>query len=310
MTTPELTQGVHEVAGLPPQRPTRKARRSTGDLVRHILGRATIYALLIIGSLAALLPLFWMVSTSFKANSEVFKIPATWIPEQFTFEYYAEALLGTSPNFIRFFFNTMILELLIIVGTLLTSLLAAYAFSRVQWRGRDLVFGATLATMMVPFAVTLVPLFIGWSKVGAIDTFWPLALPAWFGGGAFNIFLLRQFMMQIPKDFDEAAQMDGASHWYILRYIIMPMVKPALLVVAIFTFIGVWNDFLGPLIYLTSNDNYTIALGLTSFKQTYGTQWNLLMAASVATILPIVIVLFTFQKPIIEGANLNPGLKG
>ena len=251
-----------------------------------------------------------MISTSFKANAEVFRMPPNWIPEQLTFEFYVEALLGTDPNFVNFFVNTMILEVLIVSGTVLTSAMAAYAFSRVQWPGRDIVFGAILATMMVPFAVTLVPLFIGWSSVGAIDTYWPLALPAWFGGGAFNIFLLRQFMMQIPKDFDEAAMMDGASHWYIATRIIAPMIRPALLVVTIFTFIGVWNDFFGPLIYLTSNDNYTIALGLTSFKQTYGTQWNLLMAASVATIIPVIAVLFIFQKPIIEGANLTPGIKG
>ncbi|WP_460798710.1 carbohydrate ABC transporter permease [Microbacterium sp. GXF0217] len=269
-----------------------------------------MWALLLIGAMAAILPLLWMVSTSFKANAEVFKMPPTWIPEQFTFDYYVEALLGTEPNFINFFVNTMILEFLVVLGTVLSSAMAAYAFSRVQWPGRDLVFGVVLATMMVPFAVTLVPLFIGWSSVGAIDTYWPLALPAWFGGGAFNIFLLRQFMMQIPKEFDEAAMMDGASHWYIATRILAPMIRPALLVVTIFTFIGVWNDFFGPLIYLTSNENYTIALGLTSFKQTYGTQWNLLMAASVATIIPVVAVLFIFQKPIIEGANLNPGLKG
>jgi multiple sugar transport system permease protein len=276
----------------------------------RIFKRIGVYALLVLGAIAAILPLYWMLTTSFKENSEVFRMPMTWIPEKITLEHYETALLGSSPNFIRFFLNTFLLELLVISGTVLTSAMAAYAFARVTWPGRDVVFGILLSTMMLPFAASLVPTFIGWSAVGGVDTYLPLVVPAWLGGGAFNVFLLRQFMMQIPRDFDEAAMLDGANHWFIATRIIAPMIKPALLVVTIFTFIGVWNDFFGPLIYLKSNDLYTVALGLLSFQSTYGTRWNLLMAASVVSIIPIVIVLFKFQKPILEGANLNPGLKG
>jgi multiple sugar transport system permease protein len=272
--------------------------------------RVGVYAVLVVGAIAALLPLYWMLSTSFKDNSEVFRMPMTWIPEKITLEHYETALFGTTPNFVRFFLNTFLLEFLVISGTVLTSAMAAYAFSRVSWPGRDVVFGVLLSTMMLPFAASLVPTFIGWSAVGGVDTYLPLVVPAWLGGGAFNVFLLRQFMMQIPRDFDEAAMLDGANHWFIASRIIAPMIKPALLVVTIFTFIGVWNDFFGPLIYLKSNDLYTVALGLLSFQSTYGTRWNLLMAASVVSIIPIVVVLFKFQKPILEGANLNPGLKG
>lgn len=300
---------------------TTRAKRLTTDndnfvrldrrsRIKRRIARTIIYGLLVGGALVTLWPLLWMVSTSLKPTNEVFRLPPNLIPEVFTPENYIRALFGSDPGFGVFGMNTLVLELLIVTGTVLTSAMAAYAFSRVRWRGRDILFGAVLATMMLPTAATLVPIFIGWAQLGAIDTFWPLAFPAWLGGGAFNIFLLRQFMMTIPRDFDEAAMMDGASHWYIATRIIMPMVKPALLVVTIFTFIGTWNDFFGPLIFLTSNDNYTIALGLTMFRQLHGTQWNLLMAATMVTIIPIVIVLFVFQKQIIEGVNLNPGIKG
>lgn len=272
--------------------------------------RIGVYATVTIGAISALIPLLWMISTSFKENSEVFRMPPTWLPDPISIDQYRTALFGSTPNFARFFLNTFLLEILVISGTVLTSAMAAYAFSRVSWPGRDVVFGVLLSTMMLPFAATLVPTFIGWSAVGAVDTYLPLFVPAWLGGGAFNIFLLRQFMIQIPKDFDEAAMLDGASHWFIASRIIAPMIRPALLVVTIFTFIGVWNDFFGPLIYLYQNELYTVALGLMSFQSTYGTRWNLLMAASVVSIIPIVVVLFTFQKPILEGANLNPGLKG
>lgn len=279
---------------------------SPGRLINRIL----VYGLLLFGVVMVILPLFWMVSTSLKPTNQVFKMPPQWIPDPIQWSNYEQALLGYNPNFLVFIKNTLFIEALVVPGILLTSSLAAYSFSRMRWPGRDLVFMAILATMMLPGAVTLVPTFIAWSRLGAIDTFTPLILPAWFGGGAFNIFLLRQFMLNIPRDLEDAARIDGAGYFYIYWRIVLPLVRPALTAIAIFTFIGVWNDFFGPLIYLNSNRNFTIALGLTLFRQLYGTKWNLLMAASVATMIPIIVILFIFQRRIIQGVNLTAGLNG
>lgn len=276
----------------------------------RLLNRVLVYGLLIFGVALVAMPLVWMVSTSLKPTNQVFKMPPQWIPSPLMWENYETALFGYTPNFLVFIRNTLFIEALVVPGVLLTSSLAAYSFSRLRWRGRDLIFMAILATMMLPGAVTLVPTFIAWSRLGAIDTFTPLILPAWFGGGAFNIFLLRQFMLNIPRDLEDAARIDGAGYFYIYWRIVLPLVRPALTAIAIFTFIGVWNDFFGPLIYLNSNRNFTIALGLSLFRQLYGTKWNLLMAASVATMIPIMIILFIFQRRIIQGVNLTAGING
>lgn len=285
--------------------PTR-SKFSWGRAVNRII----VYALLAFGLVMVMVPFVWMLSTSLKPTNQVFKMPPQWIPDPILWGNYEQALLGYNPNFLVFFKNTLIIELLVVPGVLLTSSLAAYSFSRMRWPGRDLVFLGILSTMMLPGAVTLVPTFIAWSRLGAIDTFTPLILPAWFGGGAFNIFLLRQFMLNIPRDLEDAARIDGAGYFYIYWRVILPLVRPALTAIAIFTFIGVWNDFFGQLIYLNSNRNFTIALGLTLFRQLYGTKWNLLMAASVATMIPIIVILFIFQRRIIEGVNITTGLNG
>jgi multiple sugar transport system permease protein len=276
----------------------------------RVSSRVLVYGLLLLGVVLVLLPLFWMISTSLKPTNQVFKMPPQWIPNPILWANYDQALFGYNPNFLVFFKNTLFIEILVVPGVVLSSSLAAYSFSRMRWPGRDLVFMAILATMMLPGAVTLVPTFIAWSRLGAIDTFTPLILPAWFGGGAFNIFLLRQFMLNIPRDLEDAARIDGAGYFYIYWRVVLPLVRPALTAIAIFTFIGVWNDFFGPLIYLNSNRNFTIALGLTLFKQLYGTKWNLLMAASVATMIPIIVILLIFQRRIIQGVNITSGLNG
>lgn len=269
-----------------------------------------VYSCLIAATAAVLLPLAWMLSTSLKPTMQIFVIPPKWIPSPVLWENYREALTGYDPDFSVFARNTLLIEFFAVPGIVFTSSLAAYSFSRLRWRGRDLAFGLILSTMMLPGAVTLVPTFIGWSELGAVDTFAPLTIPAWFGGGAFNIFLLRQFMSAIPRELEDAALIDGAGFFRIYFKIILPLVSPALTVVTIFTFIGVWNDFMGPLIYLNSNDNYTIALGLSLFRTLHNTKWNLLMAASLVTMLPIIIVFIIFQKRIIEGANITAGLQG
>lgn len=269
--------------------------------------RALLYATLIVGSLVMLFPFIWLVRSSLMDNSQIFIFPPEWIPRPFMWSNFREAL--TSVPFARYFRNTMTIELFVVCGVLLTSVMAAFSFSRLNWPGRNIVFAVLLGSMMLPYAVTLIPTFMLWRSLDAINTFVPLTVPAWFGGGAFNIFLLRQFFLTIPKELDEAAYMDGATPFKVLWTIIVPLAKPALIVVGIFSFIDVWNDFLGPIIYLNSDDKFTLALGLATFKGLYNAQWGYLMAASAAIVAPILLLFFVAQRYFIEGITLT-GIKG
>ncbi len=282
--------------------PVRPAGRG-----RRIAGRVLVYVALLIGSAITLFPFVWLIRSSLMGPAQIFSYPIEWIPAPFRWSNYQEAL--ESVPFRRYLFNTMRIEFLVVTGTLITSTIAAFAFARLRWRGRNLIFGILLSGLMLPYAATLIPTFIFWQEVGAVGTIVPLVVPAWFGGGVFNIFLLRQFFMSIPRELDEAAYLDGATPLEVLRRIILPLSKPALIVVAVFTFISVWNDFLGPLIYLSDSDQYTLALGLRSFSSLYTAQWDLLMAASTAMILPIVVLFFLAQRYFVEGITLT-GIKG
>ncbi|NQU41157.1 MAG: carbohydrate ABC transporter permease [Lentisphaerae bacterium] len=205
--------------------------------------------------------------------------------------------------------NTVILCVLTVVGTVLSSALAAYGFSRIDWRGRNKVFLIALATMMIPFPVVMVPLYCLYRSLGWIGTLRPLWVGSFFAG-AFNVFLLRQFFMSIPKDLSDAARIDGCGEFRIFWQIIMPLCRPALMVVGLFQFMATWNDFLGPLIYLTDQKDFTLALGLQFFQSQHGgTEWNYLMAASTLVILPIIIIFFIAQKSFVEGISMT-GLKG
>jgi multiple sugar transport system permease protein len=274
---------------------------------KHFIGKTLTYALLIGGALVALLPFIWLVRSSVMGPHQIFTSPPEWIPEPFAWSNYSESL--TVIPFRQYLINTLTIELFVVSGVTITSTLAGYSFARLRWTGRDFVFAALLSSMMLPYAVTLIPTFIFWQRLGLIDTYYPLTVPAWFGGGAFNIFLLRQFFRSIPRDLDEAAYLDGASPIRVLWEILLPLSRPALIVVAIFTFIGVWNDFLGPLIYLNDDDKFTLALGLASFKGLYNAQWGYLMAASTAVIAPIVILFFLAQRYFVQGITLT-GIKG
>ncbi len=286
----------------------RTASSAIGGIrARAIVQRAVIYAFLLAGAALTLLPFIWLIRSSLMAPAQIFIIPIEWIPQPFMWENYKNAL--TSVPFGRFFINTMTIELFVVSGTLITSTISAFAFSRLRWKGRDQIFGMLLTGLMLPYAVTLIPLFLFWQALGATNSIIPLVVPAWFGGGVFNLFLLRQFFMTIPRDLDEAAYLDGANPFQVLTRIILPLAKPALIVVAIFTFIGVWNDFLGPLIYLDDNSHYTLALGLRFFSTMYNAQWDYLMAASAAVIFPIVVLFFVAQRYFIEGITLT-GIKG
>ncbi|HJC57945.1 MAG TPA: carbohydrate ABC transporter permease [Candidatus Eisenbergiella intestinipullorum] len=274
---------------------------------KKIFSKVLVYIILIGGAIICLIPFFWLVRSSFMKIEQIFLLPPEWIPRPFTFENYIEAF--TLLPFGRYFFNTILIVGSVMAGTLITSSICAYGFSRIEWKGRNLIFSLILSSMMLPYAATLIPTFIGWSKLGAINTYFPLTVPAWFGGGAFNIFLLKQFFQGIPHELDESAVMDGAGHFTIYYKIILPLVKPALVVVALFTFMNTWNDFLAPLIYINDDSKFTLALGLQLFTSQYTAQWHLLMAAATVILLPVVIVFLIGQKYFIEGITMT-GLKG
>jgi len=269
---------------------------------------AKMIALLILigGSLIVLVPLLWTVSTSLKTPGEVFG--DNFFPEVWKWSNYSDAV--NAIPFFTFLKNTLIVLVPVLIGTVFSSALCAYGFARFKFKGKRWLFLVLLATMMLPGQVTMIPMFIMFKEVGWVDTFWPLIVPSFFGGGAFNIFLIRQFMRGIPRDLDEAAFMDGANRWQIFSKIMLPLSKPPLVAVGIFTFMGVWNDFQGPLIYLNSTEKYTLALGLSMFKGLYNIEWNMLMAATILIMLPVLIVFFVAQKYFIEGISISSAMKG
>ncbi|AZR73251.1 sugar ABC transporter ATP-binding protein [Anoxybacter fermentans] len=265
------------------------------------------YIVVSIGALIFLLPFFWMVSTSLKSEAAVLQFPPKWIPDPIKWSNYIEAL--TVEPFGLFLKNTVFITVVAMFGEILTASLVAYGFARFDFKGRNILFLILLSTMMLPGQVTMIPVFIMFRNFGWINTFKPLTIPAYFGGGAFYIFLLRQFFMTIPRELDDAAKIDGCNAFQIYYKIILPLSKPALATIAIFSFQGHWNDFMGPLIYLNDKSKFTLALGLKMFQGMFKTQWNLLMAASVVVMLPVLILFFCFQRQFIEGITMT-GMKG
>lgn len=264
------------------------------------LSTLLVYLALGVAAFMFLLPLAWMISTSLKPLNETMSVPPRWIPSTIRWENYPEAI-AEMRYFWRYAANSLLVCVLSVVGTVTSSALAAYGFSRIEWRGRDKVFLVLLATMMIPFPVVMVPIYGLFKDLGWIGTFKPLWVPAFFAS-AFNVFLLRQFFLGLPRDISEAARMDGCSEFGIFLKIILPLCKPALLVVALFQFLYSWNDFLGPLIYLTDQRDFTLALGLQSFQsQQGGTAWHHLMAASTLVLLPVMVLFFFTQKSFIQG---------
>lgn len=270
------------------------------------ISQITVYFFLFVGAAFCLLPLFWLIRSSLMTSIQIFEMPPKWIPAPFQFQNYVEAL--TSIDFFRFFRNTLTITISCLAGALISSSLGAYSYARLNWPGRNIFFSLLLASMMLPSAVTLIPTFIGWRLVELINTYFPLIMPVWFGS-AFDIFLLRQFYSSIPKDLDEAAYVDGAGPWTIFYRIIIPLSKPALIVIGLFSFMNSWNDFMGPLVYLNEESKFTMALGLQMFQSLHSAQWHLLMAASTFVIMPVIIVFFIGQRYFIEGITLT-GMKG
>jgi multiple sugar transport system permease protein len=281
---------------------TTAARRQ-----RDLLATLAWLALLSLLGVAMLLPLAWMVSTALKPSGSEFTYPPQWIPDPPRWQNFYEAL--TIFPFHIFFRNTLFITLSNVVGTLVVSSMAAYAFARVRFVGRRFWFGVVLATMMLPSVITMVPNYVIMARLGWVDTFLPLIIPAVFGGGAFYIFVLRQFFAGIPRELDEAARLDGAGHLRILVQIILPLARPALTSVAVLTFIAHWNEFLYALIYLDSMEKKTLALGLRMFQSQYTKDWNLMMAASTVVLLPMLLLFFFAQRYFVEGIALT-GLSG
>lgn len=272
-----------------------------------VLRRGALYVFMTALGIVFLTPMLWLTSTSLKEQGQVFAYPPAWIPDPLRLQNYLDAF-ERAPLFV-WLTNTITITLFALAGTLLTCSLVAYGFARLRFPGRNVLFVLLLSTMMLPDVVTLVPQFVLFRSLGWVDTFLPLIVPAFLGGGAFNIFLVRQFYLTIPRDFDEAARLDGASNWRIWWHIILPLSRPVLIAVGIFSFVFHWNDFLSPLIYLQSEGNKTLALGLRAFISPTDASWNISMAASMFLVIPVLIVFFVAQRSFIRGVVMT-GIQG
>jgi len=265
-----------------------------------------LYFLMAAIGLTFLFPFLWMLSTALKDPTQVFAQPPVWVPNPVKLDNFYKAV--TQVPTLRYLRNTLIITLVPMVAIVLTSSCVAFSFARLEWRGRGLLFAILLSTMMLPGQVTMIPLFLLFHRIGWVNTFKPLIVPSLFGS-AYYIFLLRQFYMSLPREMDEAAVMDGANPPLIWWRIILPLSGPATAAVAIFAFIAYWNDFLGPLIYLSRASNWPLALGIIAFRLKYVTNWEQLMAYSLMVMLPCLMVFFFFQRYFIQGIALS-GLKG
>lgn len=283
-----------------------KGGRFRWQVLIRLIWRVLLFAFLVVGSVSFIMPFLWMVSTSLKTPPQVWVQPPVWIPDPITFANYAKA--WTVVPTLTYLKNTVTITGLSMVGNVLSAALVAYSFARLRWRLREPLFAVLIATMMLPGQVTMIPVFLLFNKLGWVNTLRPLIVPAFFGP-AFFIFLLRQFFLTIPVELDEAAIMDGASPVTIWWKIMLPLAQPALGAVGIFSFMDHWNDFLGPLIYLNSTDNWTLALGVIAFRLQYTTNWEQLMAYSTMIMLPCLLVYLFFQRYFIQGIVFS-GLKG
>ena len=272
------------------------------------MGRFGLYVLIVGLCVTFALPLIWMLSTSVKTDPQVYRVPPIWIPDPMRFANYLDVLIRRP--FGLWFINTMRYVIPSTIGVVASSVLVAYAFSRIRWWGRDMLFILCIATMMIPFQVQMIPLYILFRNLNWINSYWPLIVPPFFGN-AYFIFMLRQFFMTIPQDLSDAARVDGASEMGILLRIIVPLAKPALAVVALFQFMGAWNDYLGPLLYINTESLFPLALGLQSMRSSFqeALVWPYLMAASTMIVAPIIIIFFLTQRTFVEGITLS-GVKG
>lgn len=285
--------------------------RQQGRRVRFDGFMFLLYLVAIGLSALFMFPFFWTVSSSLKSVEEISTFPPTWLPAAPQWGNYAQVY--EMMPFLRWFYNSLFVVVLSTLGGILSASLVAYSFARFRYRGRDFIFLLTLGTMMLPAQVTLIPQFVLFHKLGWINTLYPLWVPHWFGGGAFAIFLIRQFIMGLPRELDEAALIDGASYFRIFWQILVPLCKPVLATIGVISFIASWNDFVNPLIYLQLPEKFTLAVGLNYFKDQPEmggqTTQHLLMAASVMVIMPVILLFFVTQRYFVQGIVMS-GLKG
>jgi multiple sugar transport system permease protein len=287
-----------------------RRRALSGARVQRLVGRVVLYAVVTVLAAMFALPLFWTVTTALKTVQELFVFPPRFMPESPRFDNFP--LAWNFVPFGAFYWNTALITVLGTLGAVISSCLVAYGFARGRFPGRNILFYFVLSTLMLPPEVTIIPKYLIFKELGWLDTFKPLIIPDWFGGGAFNIFLLRQFFMTIPRTFDEAAEIDGAGSFRILWMILLPLCGPALITVAILSFLNHWNDFFEPLIYLNSPQNLTLSLGLRHFliSPSEGQpKDHLLMAAVLMTAAPCIALFFVAQRYFVRGIVMS-GIKG
>ncbi|QAY59068.1 carbohydrate ABC transporter permease [Microbacterium protaetiae] len=302
LNEPGLDIVAQQLEGAGPRRP-RRVTRKTWQTVIWLVG-------LLVLTVIVLYPLVWLFLSTFKPNAEFGQNPGL-LPQNPTFENYGKVMEGIAgvPMW-RFFANSLILAVSAVVGTVFSSALAAYAFARVQFKGLGILFAAMIGTLLLPVHVLIIPQYIIFNKLDLIDTFVPLILPKFLATEAFFVFLIVQFIRQMPRDMDEAARIDGAGHFRIFWSIILPLIKPALITCAIFAFIWTWNDFLGPLLYLTSPDNYPLPIALRLYNdQTSSSDYGATVTASFIALIPILLFFIVFQRFLVEGVATQ-GLKG
>ncbi|GIO14207.1 sugar ABC transporter permease [Cohnella xylanilytica] len=273
----------------------------------RVRGRIAVYSLLVLFAFLFLFPIYWILRSSLLDFGEIMSYPPILFPSALRIENYDEVL--NRVDFLRYILNTFVIIVPVLVGVGLTSSLAAFGFARIEFPLKDFWFSLVIMTILLPSIVTLVPTYMGWTELHLTNSYLPLILPAFFGGGAFNIFLLRQFLLTIPRDLDESAVMDGAGFFTIYSRVIMPLVRPALVAVLLFTFVGVWNDFLGQLVYLNDQDKYTVALGLSTLRSNLTSPMHLIMAGTMIMVVPAVVVFLIGQRYFTEGIATT-GIKG
>jgi len=281
----------------------------SGNHRRAQIGKTLGHIVLLLGGFTMLLPFFWLITSSLKTPQTIFSFPPQWFPRPAQWSNYVD-LFDVVPVF-RYAQNTLIITFGATAGQVITSAIVAYGFARLRFAGRDKAFAVILSTLMLPYAVTIVPLYVMFSELNWINTYWPLILPYWFGGGAFNIFLLRQFFRGIPMDLDEAAILDGAGRLRIFWSIILPLSKPAIIAVTILSLLHHWNDFLGPVIYLTNSRMWTLAIGISALDSIEsGFDWtHYQMVLSTLIVIPVILIFFLAQRVFIQGITVT-GLKG
>ena len=284
---------------------TKEAAKAETPRESHIVSTVVLHTILIIGAAIMVVPFLWMVVTSLETTAQAFSIPPSFIPNPVQWDNYPQSF--TALPFDLAYMNSAIVAITVTVFQLITCSMAAYAFARIKFPGRDIIFFVFLATMMIPFQLTIIPIFLTMKKLGLLDTLLALILPpALFS--AFGVFLMRQFILGLPLELEEAAIVDGANRWTIFWRVILPLLRAPLAALGIFTFIGMWNDFFRPLIMLNTPEKFTVPLMLNQFRGQYATEWTLVMAGGVIAVLPLLIVYILAQRHIIAGIAMT-GLK-